>query len=338
MAGLSTTEILDLRHVSARQMRPLLEAEAALWNSTLRWDYRSSTELLLEYLNGRILPGFVTLAEGEVTGFCFCVHEGQKAVVGDAFCRSAFSRAPGDEGKDPTLNLLLTHLVSLLRASPGVDRIEAQLLLFPSGSLDAFFLEQGFKIFPRIFMECDLRPGANVQLSSFKQQATLTPASVASQELVLRRWAAPDFQAAAELIHLAYENHVDARINDQYRTLHGSLRFLHNIVRFPGCGVFEGTHSWVLEERRSGALAGVLLSSRVADDVSHITQLCIAPSHRGHRLGAYLLGHATQHLQRAGYAAITLTVSQENLAALALYQAAGFVTRRRFDAAVLERG
>lgn len=337
MAGLSTTEILDLRHVSARQMRPLLEAEAVLWEETLRWDYRSSTELLLEYLNGRILPGFVTLEAGEVTGFCFCVHEGPKAVVGDAFCRSAFLRAPGDEGQDGTLNLLLTHLVSLLRASPGVDRIEAQLLLFPSGSLAAFFFEQGFKVFPRIFMECDLRPGANAQLSSFGRRAFLAPASITSQELVLRRWAAADFQTAAELIHLAYANHVDARINDQYRTLHGSLRFLHNIVRFPGCGVFEATHSWVLEERRTGTLVGLLLSSRVAEDVSHITQLCIAPSHRGQRLGAYLLGYAAHHLSRAGYAAITLTVSEENASALALYQAAGFVTRRRFDAAVLER-
>ena len=337
MAGLSTTEILDLRHVSARQLRPLLEAEAVIWEKTLRWDYRSSTELLLEYLNGRILPGFVTIEDGEATGFSFCVHEGQKAVLGDAFCRSAFLRAPGDEGRDPTLNLLLTHLVSLLRASPGVDRIEAQLLLFPSGSLDDFFHEQGFTVFPRIFMECDLRPGVNARLSSFGQRARLAPAPIASQELVLRRWAPADFQAAAELIHLAYAGHVDAHINDQYRTLHGSLRFLHNIVRFPGCGVFEATHSWVLEDRRSGALAGVLLCSRVAGDVSHITQLCIAPAHRGQHLGAYLLGHAAHHLGRAGYAAITLTVSEANTLALALYQTAGFLNRRRFDAAVFER-
>lgn len=336
MAGLSTTGILDLRHVSAQQMRPLLEAEAELWEKTLRWNYRSSTELLLEYLKGRILPGFVTLEDGEVTGFSFCVHEGQKAVVGDAFCRSAFLRAPGDEGSDATLNLLLTHLVSLLRASPGVDRIEAQLLLFPSGSLDTFFHEHGFKVFPRIFMECDLRPEINARLSSFGKWAMLAPAPIAAQELVLRRWAAADFQAAAELIHLAYTDHIDAHINDQYRSLHGSLRFLHNIVRFPGCGVFEAAHSWVLEERRSGALAGVLLCSRVADDVSHITQLCIAPARRGQHLGAYLLAQAAHHLGRAGYGAITLTVSEENSSALALYQAAGFITRRRFDAAVLE--
>ncbi len=336
MAGFSSTEILDLRHVSARQMRPLLEAEAALWEQALRWDYRSSTELLLEYLNGRILPGFVTIEAGEITGFSFCVHEGHKAVVGDAFSRSAFLRAGGDEGNDATLHLLLTHLVSLLRASPGVDRIEAQLLLFPSGSLDRFFSTEGFTVFPRIFMECDLRQEQSPALTKVKLEPPQVPEPVTSQELVLRRWAAADFQAAAELIHLAYADHVDARINDQYRTLHGSLRFLHNIVRFPGCGVFEGAHSWVVEERRSGALAGVLLCSRVADDVAHVTQLCIAPGHRGSRLGSYLLNIASMHLMRAGYSAMTLTVSEENRTAVVLYQAAGFVVRRRFDAAVLE--
>ncbi len=336
MLGSSSTEILDLRHVSARQMRPLLEAEATLWERTLRWDYRSSTELLLEYLNGRILPGFVTVERGEVTGFTFCVHEGHKAVVGDAFCRSAFLLPSGDEGRDATLILLLTHLVSLLRASPGVDRIEAQLLLFPSGSLDAFFSAEGFTVFPRLFMECDLKAKPSLGAKQRQSRPAQIPKLVASQELVLRRWAASDFQAAAELIHLAYADHVDARINDQYRTLLGSLRFLHNIVRFPGCGVFEATHSWVLEERRSGASVGVLLCSRVADGVAHITQLCIAPALRGSHLGGYLLDHASAYLARAGYAAITLTVSEENATALALYEAAGFITRRRFDAAVLE--
>ena len=45
-------------------------------------------------------------------------------------------------------------------------------------------------------------------------------------------------------------------INDQYRSLHGSLRFLHNIVRFPGCGVFEAEQSWVLRDQRDGCAGG----------------------------------------------------------------------------------
>ena len=332
MAGAHTSEILDLRHASAREMRPLLEAEAALWERTLRWDYRSSTELLLDYLQGRILPGFVTLDRGTVTGFAFCVYEGHKAVVGDAFAPSAFLRAPGDEGRDPTLELLLRQLVSLLRASPGVERVEAQLLLYPAGSLAPLFREEGFRIFARLFLEAELpeQPAANGLPAPGRE-------ILKRQDLVLRRWSATDFQAAAELIHLAYAGHIDAQINDQYRTLHGSLRFLHNIVRFPGCGVFEATHSWVLEERRSGALVGMLLASRVHGEVAHITQLCLAPGFRGQGLGRALLRHAMAQLRRAGYAALTLTVSEENAGAVRLYEQTGFSVRRGFDAAVLDR-
>ena len=78
-------EVLDLRHFSARQLRPLLEREAEVWRTRLRWDYRSSTELLLQYLESRILHGFVALDQGGVCGYTFCVYEGHKAVIGDAF-------------------------------------------------------------------------------------------------------------------------------------------------------------------------------------------------------------------------------------------------------------
>ena len=85
MSVATQLEILDLRHFSARQLRPLLEAESRLWEQRLRWNYQSSTELLLQYLDSRILPGFVALDRGRICGFTFCVYEGQKAVVGDAF-------------------------------------------------------------------------------------------------------------------------------------------------------------------------------------------------------------------------------------------------------------
>ena len=75
-------------------------------------------------------------------------------------------------------------------------------------------------------------------------------------QIELTRWSTDFYQAAAELIHACYLGHIDARINDQYRSLHGSLRFLHNIVRFPGCGVFDADASWVLRDRRTGALVG----------------------------------------------------------------------------------
>ncbi len=321
-------EILDLRHFSARQLRPLLETEARTWQQRLRWNYQSSTELLLQYLDSRILPGFVALDRGRVCGFTFCVYEGHKAVVGDAF-----AMASEQAQMLRITRTLLHHLLQLLHHSPGIERVESQLLLYDAGSIDEAFLAAGFTLYPRLFMEYDLTSTARtvVPLNSQSDTAEL-PSTV---ELI--SWSAGLYQAAAELIHACYVEHIDARINDQYCSLHGSLRFLHNIVRFPGCGVFDANQSWMLRERGSGTLLGMVLCSRVAEDVAHITQLCVAQSRRGEGLGRRLLLHAMEHLARSGFAAITLTVTEGNRQAVALYQNLGFSTRHRFDAMVLDK-
>ena len=320
-------EILDLRHFSARQLRPLLEAESRLWQQRLRWNYQSSTELLLQYLDSRILPGFVALDRGRICGFTFCVYEGQKAVVGDAF---ALANDPAQ--MIHITQLLLHNLLQLLQHSPGIQRVESQLLLYDAGSIDEAFLAAGFAMFPRLFMEYDLSPSHSPAISSRERRRRALPPYI---ELV--SWSSDHYQAAAELIHESYLGHIDARINDQYCSLHGSLRFLHNIVRFPGCGVFDPEASWVLRNQRNGALIGMLLCSRVADNVAHITQLCVATAHRGQGLGLALLEHCIHHLTRSRFAAITLTVTEANHQAVKLYQDSGFFVRHRFDAMVLDK-
>src|ERR1700750_1385190 len=108
-------ELLDLRQFSARQLRPVLEEEAAVWQEKLRWAYHSSTELLLQYLDSRILPGFVALDRGRVCGYTFCVYEGNKAVVGDAY---AIAGEPGQAIQ--IVERLLGQLLDLLLHSPDV--------------------------------------------------------------------------------------------------------------------------------------------------------------------------------------------------------------------------
>jgi ribosomal protein S18 acetylase RimI-like enzyme len=327
MAVATQLEILDLRHFSARQLRTLLETEARVWEKRLRWNYRSSTELLLQYLESRILPGFVALDRGRVCGFAFCVYEGHKAVVGDAYAVAA-----EPEQALRTTQLLLHHLLQLLLNSPNITRIESQLLLYDTRAVEDVFLEAGFKMYPRLFMEYNFpAKGPDVGTNGNHIQASL-PGNIE-----LYPWATGHYQAAAELIHQAYLGHIDARINDQYCSLHGSLRFLHNIVRFPGCGVFDGGQSWVLRETGSGALVGMVLCSRVSDEVAHITQLCVAPAYRGHGLGRALLRHCMGHLARSGFQAITLTVTEANHQAVRLYEEMGFFTRHRFDAMVMDR-
>ncbi|HWB33189.1 MAG TPA: GNAT family N-acetyltransferase [Acidobacteriaceae bacterium] len=314
-------EVLDLRHFSARQMRPLLEREADLWCERLRWDYRSSIELLLQYLDSRILSGYVAIDQGRVCGYTFCVYEGRKAVIGDAFAAGGRSQPDG-----ATTRILLQHMLEMLRHTPTLDRVESQLLLFDSGEFADLFRGPEFTLHPRLFLERELLRPIEVGPAPHELPA----------ELELVQWSAPDYQSAGELIYACYAGHSDALINDQYRSLHGSLRFLHNIVRFPGCGTFEPSFSWLLRDRRTRSLVGMALCSRVMQDVAHITQLCVLPAYRGRGLGRALLDHAAQTLLRSGFSAITLTVTEANTEAVNLYRSVGFMPKHRFDAMVMD--
>ena len=168
------------------------------------------------------------------------------------------------------------------------------------------------------------------------------------RSLILQSWQPEFYEGAAQLIHRCYANHMDAGINDQYRTLHGAQRFLHNIIRFPGCGVFDPENSWVLRdasrfspqqwgERHLAALAAieaVLLCSKVRSDVDHITQICITPSLRGHGLGQMMLEHCAREGAKRGVRQLSLTVTEANLPARHLYERNGFSTLHRFEAMV----
>jgi ribosomal protein S18 acetylase RimI-like enzyme len=325
----SEIEVLDLRHFSARQLRPLLEREAALWRERLRWDYRGSTELLLQYLESRILNGFVALDQGRVCGYTFCVYEGHKAVIGDAFAAGHRTMSDADATR-----VLLVHVLEMLRHSPAVDRVESQLLLFDAGEFADVFAGPEFTIYPRLFLECDIRRPANIPGRT--TDAEQAGSHGIPPELVLMPWTPQDYQAAGELIYASYVGHTDALINDQYRSLHGSLRFLHNIVRFPGCGTFEAAFSWMLRDRKNGALVGMVLCSRVGPQVAHITQLCVAKAYRGRGLGRALLRQSAETLLSEEFEAITLTVTEANAPAVKLYERFGFSLRHRFDAMAMD--
>src|SRR6201996_7293596 len=320
--GLSSQlEVLDLRHFSAAQLQPLLLEEADRWQRRLFWDYSGSTTVLLKYLDSRVLPGFVALRRGRVAGYAFAVFEAAKAVLGDVY---AFGE--GENLSNPVCETLLVHLLEMLQSAPGVDRIESQLLMFPTGALSEPFAARGFLPHPRLFMVADLttrsRAGAAQPL----------PGGIA-----LEPWQPALYEPAAELIHLSYVGHVDSGINDQYRSVHGAQRFLHNIVRFPGCGIFDAESSWVLRSTRSRELLAMVLCSRVRQDSAHITQLCVSPALRGLGLGPTLLRHCIVGLEATGVKSLSLTVTESNDGARRLYEQNGFTVAHRFDAMVWDQ-
>jgi ribosomal protein S18 acetylase RimI-like enzyme len=155
-------------------------------------------------------------------------------------------------------------------------------------------------------------------------------------DIEIRQWAEQDYQPAAAVITTAYRGHVDSEINDQYRTLSGSLRFLNNIVRFPGCGTFDHESSFAAVHKRTHTLVGLILCSSVRQDVGHVTQVCVLPEYRSHGIGEALLAATTANLRQRKFSLLSLTVTEANARAVELYLRLGFDTKRVFDAFVWE--
>lgn len=321
----SSLEILDIRHFSGAQLKPLLRDEAGRWQTRLLWDYTRASNMLLDYFDSRILPGFVALQAGCIVGYAFCVFEGAKAVIGDIY---AYGET--EATSNPICDTLLHHLLELLHAAPGIDRVESQLLMFPIGALSSPFHARGFRSAPRLFMLRDLQPVAGSGAGSEERRSHARP----SPNLLLQAWQPEFYESAATLIHRCYVGHMDADINDQYRTLHGAQRFLHNIIRFPGCGVFDAGNSWVMRNPHTLTVEAILLCSRVRPDVDHITQLCVSPALHGLGVGETLLAHCARESLGRSVNHLSLTVTEANLHALHLYQRNGFRTLHRFEAMV----
>src|SRR5437588_12299323 len=317
----SSLEILDLRHFRSADLRPLLEKESQAWARLLAWDYSSSSEMILRYMDARILPGYAAVEDGRVLGYTFFVYEGSKGVIGDLFVDPAHTI----RGTYSIEERLLGHVIETLQQSPGVHRIEAQLLLHEAERMARPFVEEGFRRFPRLFMSLPLNAGN-------------MPHDVASRfpDIEFRRWSEEEFQGAASVITAAYRDHIDSEINDQYRTTAGSMRFLNNIVRFPGCGLFDPESSMVARSKLTRAPLGVILCSRVRNDVGHITQVCLAPEQRGRGLGYALLSATSAALRRQHCHTLSLTVTEANTSAVELYKRMGFSVHHVFDAFVWE--
>ncbi len=312
-------EILDLRHFSSVDLRSLLEDETHVWSRLLSWDYSGSAEMILRYVDAKILPGYAAVDRGRIFGYSFFVYEGNKGVIGDLYVTNG-ARLPDARQVEVRL---LTHVIETLQQSPGIHRVEAQLLAHEANAVSRPFMETGFQRHPRLFMVLELAGSATQKIP-------------AHPDVEIRQWIESDYQPSAAVITASYRGHVDAQINDQYHTLSGSLRFLNNIVRFPGCGVFDAESSFVALDRKTKSMIGLILCSRVRKDVGHVTQICVLPEYRSHRIGESLLAATNGSLRRRNFSLLSLTVTEANSKAVALYRRLNFESKRVFDAFVWE--
>jgi len=207
--------IIDLRQTTVRQLEPLLLEEARHWRDELHWDYRSALDLIKRFLDAHALSGCVAFEGGHAVGYSFYVLEDYKGLIGGLYVSPS-------QLQEPIGRRLLDEMLFSMRALPQLHRIEAQLMPF-GGPVDAALRDQGFRLYTRQFMLLDLQKKSD-------------PVPSVNSGLRLDRWHERYFEPCAKLIYLAYANHVDGDINDQYRTRNGALKFLKNIILLPAAG------------------------------------------------------------------------------------------------------
>src|SRR3984885_2346219 len=299
--------------MQTRDLERLFDEEARYWRDELSWDYRPSLDLIRRFVDSHTLGGYVAREGYEAAGYGFYVLEDHKGLIGGLF---ASPRFPQGEVTDS----LLGEMLATLRATPRVNRVEAQIMPF-GGPLDAALLSQHFRLYQRQFMM--------LKISEVKLKGT-----VLSPGMKLERWSDRNFEACAKLIQIAYADHVDGDINDQYRSEAGGMKFLRNIVILPGCGQFLPEASFLVRPATGDHLVGMVLTSTVKERVGHTTQVCVLPGYQGHRIGRSLMEASIHALIRRKYEWLSLTVTAVNTSAVQLYEHLGFKTIKKFAAGV----
>jgi ribosomal protein S18 acetylase RimI-like enzyme len=310
------SEIVDLRRLNPRDLEPLLEEETDAWREELEWDFGKSAELVRHFVDLRALNGAALLEGGEVAGYVYYVLEEKKALIGDLYVRRALRTVERE-------NALLEWVFEAIAAIPAAGRVESQIMMLHldpdrpiPGAGHASAYERNFM---RVETACASLGEGRVRRLCY-----------------IEKWSDLYQEAAAHLIAAAYAGHIDGCINDQYRSAAGARRFLHNIVHFPGCGLFCHLASYAAFEAAGGRLCGMSLASMVSAECGHITQICVSPAAHGTGIGHELLRQSLIALRDMGCRAVTLTVTAANQDAVRLYERVGFRTIKRFSAFVWE--
>jgi ribosomal protein S18 acetylase RimI-like enzyme len=288
----------DWRHLSARQMAPLYEAERQRWLTDLHWDYSSTLADIERARESGQLPGFVVLDGARIAGWSYHLLHRDTLQIGGVIASSASATSrlfeatmKSNEAMAATSNMAFGFF-----DAPGLD----QLL---SGA--------GFAFEPYSYFERGL------------DRSTL-PAAATDVFL----YDAARTGESATLLQHAYR---DGQPRPFART--GSadewLEYLSQLIHADGCGAFAPEASLVSVDP-NGRVEGLALTSRVSQTTAHLCQLAVHPAAQGRKRGAELLRRVCAAAKQHGSARMTLLVASSNTAARRLYSRFGFVETARF--------
>ncbi len=304
-------DVVDVRSLDSRDLDPLLRAETAEWRKELDWDFTRSADLIRQCADSRSLTGAALLDGGAPAGYGYTVVEEGKGIIANSYVLPAWR---GSESEA----LLFRALFDCLRANPQVRRIESQLPLAGPASAKSAQEDPFGKAHQRMLLSFDCTTGGGATVPQ------------AERQFRIETWGNAHQEAAAGVIELAYRDHVDSGISDQYRTQDCARRSLYNVVQYQGCGEFFPPGTFVAFDQATGVMCGVVLATLTGDSTGHIAQICVAPAAQRRSLGQELLGRSIEGLRANGARTVTLIVTAANRRAVGLYLRYGFKELRQF--------
>jgi ribosomal protein S18 acetylase RimI-like enzyme len=300
-----------LREASPRELRPLLDEEAALWDAELGWDFGEVRAAVVGGLERGTLAGRVVTDGVRAAAYSYYMVDASRVIVGSIFAGREYRGRRLEEE-------LVDAVVADARAERGSGRVECQTLFCTAPSADARFGRAGFAGRPRHYMRRDLAEPLPPSEAPLPPGVALRP---------LRR---DDLAVAAEIVFRSHVGSVDAALNLTYSTPATCRAFVDTLVARSGCGRFDPEASR-LAAGPWGPI-GVLIASRLARANGHVCQVSVAPEAQGRGLGAALVNAALGAFREQGLASATLSVTVDNERAHRLYELLGFRVRRTFGA------
>jgi ribosomal protein S18 acetylase RimI-like enzyme len=287
--------------------------------------------MITSCLREKRLAGYVLVHNRQIKGYSYFFYEGEKALIGNLFVQ------PNSVGLDQAQRLL-DHVLETLLETPGVCRVETQLPHFSFEDLEPCFRARSFQGYLRRFMAVSLANRApRAEAFSLSEPPQVGQGPRGANDFLIEPWGRTHDLAAAQLLYRAYQQHLDAIINDQYACLAGTTRLIENIAHHRGCGQYLPRASLVAIHRPTGKLAGLLALTAVRAQTAHIPQVAVAREFQGLGLGTALVETSFKALAQEGYQEVSLTVTDVNAEAVRLYERLGFETFRTFGAFVWDR-
>ena len=312
---INSMDAVPLAKVDCEQLEDVFQQEIQCWREELFWDYRPAVSLIRKYISSRTLPGWaIRTDQGKVSGYSYYVVNHPVGYIGNLYLRP-------ERATPEMYSHLLDKILHSLDSTAKIHRIESQLFAF-NCDLASLFESRGFAVVERHFLFLCLKQPENEQWSTHELEG-----------FPILRWEERFFNPAADVIYNSYQGSPDRLLCYDYQSQEGCVRFLHNLIHHPSCGIFAPETSLIALDSQ-GELCGVLLTSKIGPGTGMIPQISVRSDCQGMGIGSGLLKRYFREARQNGLDQITLSVSDANHRAHQLYLRLGFQKKRDFHAFV----